>query len=264
MSYGRGLLLVGLLTLLALFGGRAQAASVTVYDDALTGGWANWSWGAVVNLAASSPTHSGSASVAVTYTGGWQGLYLAYPGGFETGPFTRLRFYLHGGGSGGQQIQLYAVLADSSNGPAVNLTAPTVNSWSEVQVSLTDLGAANQPITGLVWQDTSGHSQPTFYLDDLSFRDDADPNGPLFGSVTLQRSAVLADGASGWWSTPQSATRRAAAISSMSRSMARRWAGGKSSCGTMAATTMARPVTACLGRWSPWLRAPRPARCSLP
>ncbi|MCG3212657.1 MAG: hypothetical protein FOGNACKC_06332 [Anaerolineae bacterium] len=64
-------------------------------------------------------------------------------------------------------------------------------------MSLTDLGAANQSVTGLVWQDTSGGSQPTFYIDDIAFSDNADPNGPVFGAVSLQRSAVLADGASG-------------------------------------------------------------------
>ncbi|MCG3212656.1 MAG: hypothetical protein FOGNACKC_06331 [Anaerolineae bacterium] len=58
-----------LLILLGLFAGPAQATTTTVYDDSLTAGWANWSW-ATVNLNAASPTHSGSGSIAVTYTGG--------------------------------------------------------------------------------------------------------------------------------------------------------------------------------------------------
>ncbi len=195
MKQGRWLLWLGLLALLGL-ADPARALTTTLYTDALAGGWVNWSW-ATVNLSAASPTHSGSASIAVTYTGGWQGLYLACPGGFETGGFTKLRFYLHGGSSGGQQLQLYAELAGGGNGPAVTLPAPAANTWSEVQVSLANLGAANSTITGLVWQDTSGGSQPTFYIDDIAFSDAADPNGPVFGTVTLQRSAVRADGVSG-------------------------------------------------------------------
>lgn len=191
----RPIWLGGLLLLLLLLGGRAKALTTTVYGDVLTAGWANWSW-ASVNLASPSPTHSGSASIAVTYTGGWQGLYLAYPAGFETTAFTRLRFYLHGGGSGGQQLQLYAVLAGGGQGPAVSLPAPVANSWSEVRISLADLGAANGTLTGLVWQDSSGGSQPTFYLDNLAFSDDANPSGPVFGQVSLPHHAVPADGSS--------------------------------------------------------------------
>lgn len=193
---GRLTAIMLLLILLVQFGSRAQATTTIVYDDTLTSGWTNWSW-ASVNLAATSPTHSGSASIAVTYTGGWQGASLAYPGGLATGAFTQMHFYLHGGSSGGQQIQLHASLAGGSNGPAISLPAPAANSWSQVQINLSDLGVTNGTLTGLVWQDSSGSSQPTFYIDDITFSDGAHPDGPVFGTVSLQRSAVLADGVSG-------------------------------------------------------------------
>ncbi len=195
-SIWRLTLIMPLLILLVQFGGQAQATSTIVYDDTLTSGWADWSW-ATVNLAAASPVHSGSASIAVTYTGGWQALSLAYTGGLDTSAFTKLRFFLHGGSSGGQQIQLYARLAGGSNGPAVSLPAPAANSWSEVQVTLSDLGATNNTLVGLVWQDSSGSSQPAFYVDDIAFSDGAHPDAPVFGAISLQRSAVLADGVSG-------------------------------------------------------------------
>ncbi len=71
---------IGLVALLAALSLAipAQAAPQVIYDDILAASWANWSW-ASVNLSAATPVHSGTKSIAVTYTGGWQGLYLAHP-----------------------------------------------------------------------------------------------------------------------------------------------------------------------------------------
>jgi hypothetical protein len=175
----------------------AQAAPQAVYADALAAGWADWSWGASVDLAATAPVHGGSHSIAVTYTGGWQGLYLAYPGGLSTLGFSKLRFYVHGGSGGGQLLQVYAVRASGGGGPPVSVASLAANTWTEIQIPLTDLGAANTDITGLVWQDRSGGSQPTFYLDDITLVADEDPNGPALSNGVLLRSAAPADGATG-------------------------------------------------------------------
>src|SRR5512136_2520791 len=77
-----------------------QAAPQTIYADALAASWDDWSWEASIDFAAAAPVHGGSHSIAITYTGGWQGLYLAYPGGLSTIGFSTLRFYAHGGSSG--------------------------------------------------------------------------------------------------------------------------------------------------------------------
>ena len=58
----------GLLALVAQLGFADQS----IYADALLNGWENWSW-AATNLAAASPVHGGSKSVAGT-TGPWQAL----------------------------------------------------------------------------------------------------------------------------------------------------------------------------------------------
>ena len=175
----------------------AHAAPQAIYDDALAAGWADWSW-ASVNLSATAPVHSGSRSIAVTYTGGWQGLYLAHPG-LSTLGFSRLRFFAHGGSSGGQLIQVYAIRAGDTggHGPEVPLAPLSAHTWTEIQIPLTELGAANTDITGLVWQERSGNSQPTFYLDDIALMSDQDPNGPVLSNGLLLRSAAPADGVTG-------------------------------------------------------------------
>jgi hypothetical protein len=186
------------LTLLTLSLSTAQAAPQVIYGDNLAAGWNNYSW-ASVNLAATSPVQSGTKSIAVTYTAGWQGLYLAHAGLNTTG-FTKLRFFIHGGGAGGQLLQVYAIRAgDSGNahGPEIPISPPGANAWSQVELSLTSLGAANTLITGLVWQDRSGGSQPIFYIDSITLAGDENPDGPVLTNSTLLRSAAPADGLSG-------------------------------------------------------------------
>jgi hypothetical protein len=167
-----------------------------IYDDALAAGWADYSW-ATVNLQATTPVYNGSRSIAVTY-GAWQGLYLYHPGQSTIG-FTYLRFFAHGGSAGGQLFQVYAVRASdgSGHGPIVDVSPLAANTWTEIKIALTDLGAADTDIVGLVWQDRTGGSQPTFYLDDITLSSDESPDGPVLSNGALMRSAAPADGATG-------------------------------------------------------------------
>jgi hypothetical protein len=196
---GQHLLLVMLLCL-SLPGISAspslQPATATqdIYADALATGWSDWSW-ATVDLQAATPVHSGSRSIAVTY-GAWQGLYLHHPE-LPTAGFSHLRFFIHGGSSGGQQLNVYAtypVNGSDQNGPSVAISPPTANAWSEVRLALADLGVANTSLTGLVWQDATGGAQPTLYIDDIALVADESPDGPTLSAGYLLPRAVPADG----------------------------------------------------------------------
>ena len=190
-----------LVLLLAVLGAAAlvprasvYAASQVVYDDGLAASWDNYSW-ATVNLQATAPVYAGSKSIAVTYAA-WQGLYLHHPG-LPTAGFTTLRFFIHGGGAGGQKMNVFATRAsdgNNSHGPAVAVPAPAANAWSQVDIPLASLGAANSTIVGLTWQDSSGGAQPTFYIDDIALASDESPNGPTLANGVLLPRAAPADG----------------------------------------------------------------------
>jgi hypothetical protein len=188
------------LAALALAGlphGRAQAAPQSIYADSLAAGWVDYSW-ANVNLAATAPVHAGSKSIAVTY-GAWQGLFLHHPG-VATAGYTKLSFFIHGGSAGGQRLQIYAVRASdtgSNHGPEVALPQPAANAWTQVQVPLAGLGAANTTITGITWQDATGGAQPILYIDDISLASDESPDGPTLSAGTLLPRAARADGITG-------------------------------------------------------------------
>src|SRR5512135_2350972 len=135
-----------------------RAAPQMIYDDALATGWEDYSW-ANVNLQATTPVHSGSRSIAVTYSG-WDGLYLYHPGQSTIG-YTYLRFFVHGGSTGGQHFQVFANRADGGSTSAIAVPLPAANVWSEVKIALTDLGAADTDIVGLTWQGKQNGGQPT-------------------------------------------------------------------------------------------------------
>ena len=139
-------------------------ADQIVYDDALQNGWQNWSW-APVNLANTSPVHSGKYSISVTASN-YEALYLDI-GATDSSQFTNLTFWVNGGPAGGQAVHLQGILAAPQ--AAVEIGPLPANAWRQVTVSLAELGVANQPnFTGFWLQVDSAGAVPTFYVDDIS------------------------------------------------------------------------------------------------
>ena len=157
----------GLLVLVSHpYSGMAAAprstADLAVYTDGLASGWADWSWDTTVNLANPTPVHAGSASVSVRFDKAWAGLYLHSDTPIDTTNYIALRFWVHGGSSGGQAVSVSV----NFNGSVVALT-PQANTWNQVTISLADLGSPSS-INSIVWQDSSGGAQPVFTLDDIA------------------------------------------------------------------------------------------------
>lgn len=177
---------------------RTTVAVQPIYDDAAAAGWQDYSW-ATVDFATSDPVYGGSRSIAVTYTTEWQGLYLYHPGYSTTG-LTELRFFIHGGASGGQHIQLHVVRTDDSgdsHGRQIRLDPPQAGSWTEVTVALADLDAVDTIITGIIWQDARGAAQPTFYIDSIAFDGAPNTNAPTISAATVRPQAVAATSTNG-------------------------------------------------------------------
>jgi alpha-N-arabinofuranosidase len=147
--------------------GAARAQSdQAVYTDSLVNGWQNWSW-ATVNLAASSPVQNGTASIGVS-AGPWQALYLHHDP-FDSSLYTNLVFWINGGSSGGQLLQVQAELNGTAQ-TVVTLAPLAANTWQKVSISLSSLGVQDQTDLDGFWiQDRSGTTQPAFYVDTVSF-----------------------------------------------------------------------------------------------
>lgn len=140
-------------------------SSHSIYTDTLQNGWVDWSW-ATVNRANSSPVHSGSSSISVSSTN-WQALYLHHSA-TNGSDFTNLTFWINGGASGGQIIQIQATRINVPQ-PAVVLAPLPVNSWRLETISLTSLGVATATDFDGFWlQVQNSGLAPTFYVDDIA------------------------------------------------------------------------------------------------
>src|ERR1700722_4768601 len=142
----------------------AQSAQI-IYGDALENGWQSYPWTNVtVNLANPSPVHSGSDSISISVNASTYGaLYLAHSA-FNTGAYSNLTFWVNGGASGGQLLQVQATVG--GNAQTVVLLSPLpANTWQQISVSWSALGVANTSIDGL-WIKNQTSAQILFYVDD--------------------------------------------------------------------------------------------------
>ncbi|NTV31093.1 hypothetical protein HGA91_03920 [candidate division WWE3 bacterium] len=143
----------------------AVANQMILYSDSIASGGDNWSWNSTINVSNTSPSRSGN-SVAVTHNQAWGGFYLRFSNGIDLAEYDRIRFYIHGGSTGSQNIvfELY----DEAGEPidSIEITPPQAQTWQMVEITLSDLGSPSKA-WGFVWQDNSGGSLPQYYLDDI-------------------------------------------------------------------------------------------------
>ncbi|MEO7715467.1 MAG: glycoside hydrolase family 44 protein [Capsulimonas sp.] len=167
--------------LMLLAGPAAQAQDLPVYTDSLQNGWQNWSW-ATTDLGNSSPVHTGGDSISIT-AGAWAAFYL-HSNPIDTSSYVSLSFWINGGATGGQLLQ---VVADRNGSGQTSYPLSALTSgWQQVTIPLSSLGVANvTDMDGFFIQDRSGTAQPTFYIDDISLV------GMPIGNVTIDAASNI-------------------------------------------------------------------------
>ena len=157
--------LCGLLAASFLFHFVARADQA-IYADLLSSGWTDWSW-ATVNFANTGTVHGGADSISVT-AGAWQALFLHSNATFDPSGYTNLSFWINGGSSGGELLQVQAILGGTVVGGSVPIAALGKTNWVQINAPLSNLIPSGQTeIDGFWIQDRSGTSQGTFYVDDI-------------------------------------------------------------------------------------------------
>ncbi len=171
----------------AAAGFHAPAADLTVYDDALRNSFQDWSW-ATHNLAQASVVHAGSSAISFE-PDNWSGIFFHRDGGISYSQYDRLRFWVHGGSSGGQKITLALCLGGSPVG-SVDVggllpggTVPA-GAWAAATVTFASLGVTGN-FDGLWFMDGSGTDQGTAYVDDVVFLERSGPP-PTGSPVAVQ------------------------------------------------------------------------------
>ena len=204
--------------LLALRSTAFAATDLTIYDEALAPGWQNWSW-AAVDMASTANAHTGAVSIAVTPTA-YSALYLrstAAP--VDTNGYLNFTFWVHCGTTGGQTIQVVAIVNEVSQ-PGVRVTSPVAGEWQKITVPLSALGAdSHTDLNGFWIQQGSGVSDPTFYVDGVMLESGVPPTPPPpVNGMSIYGDAL----ANGWnnWSWASANTGSSAAVHTGSTAIA--------------------------------------------
>lgn len=154
--------------------------SLTIYAGTLEAGWEDWSWDTTVDMAAALPQNTESV-MSITYTAPWAALYLHSQQPVDMSSYTTLRFRAHGGSQGGQQLSFWMRHGDNSS-EGVALPPLPANTWVPIELALRDLGGLTM-LSDLVWQEASGGTQPTFYIDEIV----------LVGNTATTEAPITAD-----------------------------------------------------------------------
>src|SRR5258707_8329315 len=180
--------------LVALVAGSitVRAQDQNVYTDSLQNSWENWSW-AQTNLSSTGAIHTGTASVSVTSTGTFQAAYFHHAS-FSTAGFTQLSFWISGGPSGGQHLQVQATIGGASQA-VFALNPLAANTWQQVTIPLSSLGINSASTMDGFWiQDSTGSVLPVYYIDDIKLVSGIAPTPtptPTPGIVTIAVDAAV-------------------------------------------------------------------------
>ncbi|WP_254638869.1 glycoside hydrolase family 44 protein [Cohnella sp. GbtcB17] len=148
-----------------------EVAAEPVYGDTLADGFRNYSWHDK-DLANTEQVHGGAKSIKFNPSG-WDGVWLSHDGKFDIEQYYGLRFWIYGGATGGQQLLIHAYDGDAGIG-AVDLNdylpegGLPAGQWTEVTVSMADLGLSAGSFDGLIFQAATDRDQAVVYIDDVS------------------------------------------------------------------------------------------------
>lgn len=160
---------VAALALSVFFPVQAQTDPQILYDEALRNGWQDWSW-ATHDLSATGYVHSGTKAISFV-PASWQAVYLHRDGGASGEEYEDLEFWINGGAVSGQNIRIVFVLGGTvlSNEPLTDYLpgGPRAHTWDFVRVPLDAAGVGMQLFDGIYWQDGTGGTQTTLWLDDI-------------------------------------------------------------------------------------------------
>lgn len=183
-----------LLLLAGVFLCGAAFAQVPVYTDSLQSGFQNFSFGApapVFNNA--TPVFAGAASIAVTGNN-FNALGMANVGtDYHTSTHPRVRLYVHGGATGGQQLRIFLQTTDGvGNSTAVANAeldsyisggAIAANEWREVLVNLTGPPLNySGPYDRIDLQSDVAGAQAQLFIDEISLQPAPSGGANVFGN----------------------------------------------------------------------------------
>lgn len=150
-----------------------HARTMPIYNDSLSPGWYDWSWGASVNFAAADQVYSGTRTIRVTLQP-WGGLSLWHDY-WDPGGYHYLEFYVRSAGPNPSHLWAF-FYDDPDTGARRNRPADDcryvdggildVGVWKRVLIPLRDMESDHGPLTRLALQESAGENT-TFWVDEI-------------------------------------------------------------------------------------------------
>jgi hypothetical protein len=141
----------------------APSGPMTVYTLAPAGGWTSCS---TADVTLSMELNGSPRRPIKAIAGPGQTVCLRHAS-FATAGYRKLAFLIHGGSAGGQQISVMATVnGQPVTGKAKAMTL-AANGWTKAEVPLATLGAENQTIDGILFQNTAATAAPPFYVTEI-------------------------------------------------------------------------------------------------
>jgi alpha-L-arabinofuranosidase len=161
-SFGSDTSAIAKVTVLPLTGPASVNDADFIYTIQLNNGWAD-DYSYVPYYATN---YNGSSSIACAFTG-WQALWFTHDR-INTAIYSNLTFWLNGGPSGGQSINVIGQVGSNfTDANTKSVTAPA-NTWEQFTIPLSSLGVADVTnLTGFQFSNPDGTVQPTFYVANL-------------------------------------------------------------------------------------------------
>ncbi len=162
--------LLNLIALTLVFMPTHAASDFIVYDDALQNGFQDWSW-APHSITNTNPVSTGLRSISVSFASNYDGVWFVHPtNSVNTSAYNAIQFAIHGGASGGQQINIKVGGGTTYPSGSVSLNAylsggPVANQWRVVTIPLSAFSLS--AFQNIAFQSATAGSQPTFYLDEI-------------------------------------------------------------------------------------------------
>src|SRR5271168_1111147 len=156
------------IALLVSIATASAQTNISIYSDQMNNGFQNWSWGNVV-ITNTSPVHSGTDSISY-HDVAWNGISF-WHADFNLAPYIYLDFWLNGGGTGGQVIQIYLQYSNAViSTTAYQLPAlPATTVWQHFLIPFSTLGAPGVTnLSRINFQLTSNGTTNEFYMDDVN------------------------------------------------------------------------------------------------
>ncbi len=140
-----------------------------IITDGLNSVWNDVSVNSTVVLDSTEQFVVGEESAKVTFDGADSEFTLEAGHGYPPDPagFEALSFWMHGGTSGGQQMDLWLVNSNGV-GDSVVVPPPQANTWTQVVIPMSQFSVADD-IFWISFTNASGSAQPAFYIDQLEF-----------------------------------------------------------------------------------------------